>query len=73
MATVEYSPDARLEFGKLPRVSQARVTTVAERLERWPAVSGAKRLRGDLFGSYRIPGQPHVVFLLQHPQQIFSV
>jgi mRNA interferase RelE/StbE len=63
VATVYFTPSARLEFDRLPRVIRARVTIVAERLAKWPAVSGAKRLRGELFGSYRIrTGDYRVIF-----------
>ena len=38
----------------LPLVIHARVLALLERLERWPAVSGAKPLTGNLAGRYRL-------------------
>lgn len=54
MATVILAPAADREFQSLPVAVRARVTTIFERLEQWPAVSGAKPLRGVLAGRYRI-------------------
>jgi mRNA-degrading endonuclease RelE of RelBE toxin-antitoxin system len=54
MATVTMTPAAQRGFAALPRAIQIRVLAVLERLERWPDVSGAKPLRGDLAGHYRI-------------------
>ena len=42
------------EFAKLPRPIQAHVLRLAERLEHWPEVSGAKPLSGPLAGAYRL-------------------
>ncbi len=46
--------DAQSEFTRLPATIQARVVGVLERLAAWPSVSGAKPMRGDLKGHYRI-------------------
>lgn len=46
--------EAEAEFKDLPFTIQARVRKVLDRLRQWPAVSGAKALRGDLAGTYRI-------------------
>jgi mRNA-degrading endonuclease RelE of RelBE toxin-antitoxin system len=54
VAEVLLSAEAQRQFIALPRIIQARVTAVLGRLERWPAVSGAKPLRGSLAGHYRI-------------------
>ena len=63
MATVLITAEARSEFNALPRPIQARVASVFERLKNWPDVSGAKPLRGDLVGSWRIrTGDYRVVF-----------
>ena len=51
---VELTPAAATQLSGLPRVIRARVAGVLERLERWPAVSGAKPLTGNLAGKYRI-------------------
>jgi mRNA-degrading endonuclease RelE of RelBE toxin-antitoxin system len=54
MADVRLTADAQDHFNGLPRTIQTRMTKLMERLEKWPAVSGAKPLRGDLAGSYRL-------------------
>lgn len=41
-------------FDRLPGDIQPRVTRILQRLENWPEVSGAKPLRGELVGHYRI-------------------
>ena len=63
MATVALTPDAAQQFANLPRTIQPRVNQVILRLENWPDVSGAKPLRGDLAGNYRIrTGDYRIVF-----------
>lgn len=54
MASVLLTPAARGDFNALPRRVKARVLGIIERLTAWPAVSGAKPLRGDLHGQYRV-------------------
>ena len=54
MATVTYEREAVEQLGELPNVVLARMERIVKRLENWPAVSGAKPLRGDLAGHYRI-------------------
>ena len=54
MATVELTPEATKQLERLPKAVHARVIALLERLEHWPAVSGAKRLTGDLAGWYRL-------------------
>ena len=51
---VELTPAAARQLAGLPRVIRARVTRVLERLEKWPAVSGAKPLTGKLAGKFRV-------------------
>jgi mRNA-degrading endonuclease RelE of RelBE toxin-antitoxin system len=51
---VELAPAAARQLEDLPRVIRARVTSIIQRLERWPAVSGAKPLSGKLAGRHRI-------------------
>jgi mRNA interferase RelE/StbE len=42
---------------------QQRIAEIVERLAKWPEVSGAKPLRGNLHGNYRIrTGDYRVVF-----------
>jgi mRNA-degrading endonuclease RelE of RelBE toxin-antitoxin system len=54
MAKVVITPEARAEFAALPRTIQGRVYEIFERLVNWPHVSGAKPLRGELQGNFRI-------------------
>ena len=54
MATVTYEREAVEQLGELPNIVLARMERIVRRLENWPAVSGAKPLRGDLAGHYRI-------------------
>jgi mRNA interferase RelE/StbE len=62
-ATVTITPAAKLELESVPLVIRNRINDVFETLERWPAVSGVKALRGDLYGSYRIrTGDYRIVF-----------
>ena len=42
------------ELAKLSRATRERIGKLFERLEGWPAVSGAKPLSGNLAGSYRL-------------------
>ena len=54
MARVTYERDAVEQLAELPNVILARIENIARRLQNWPAVSGAKPLRGDLAGHYRM-------------------
>jgi mRNA-degrading endonuclease RelE of RelBE toxin-antitoxin system len=54
MAVLLIAPEAQTEFNELPKAVRIRLEGVFQRLERWPNVSGAKRLRGNLAGRYRI-------------------
>ena len=45
---------AREGFVRLPRVMQARVLLLFERLRRWPNVSGVRPLTGRPAGRYRL-------------------
>jgi mRNA-degrading endonuclease RelE of RelBE toxin-antitoxin system/DNA-binding XRE family transcriptional regulator len=54
VADVRLTSEAQEQFRALPRTIQARVTMLLERLEKWPAVSGAKPLRGAIAGVYRL-------------------
>lgn len=46
--------EARWQFDELPTLQKARMLKLFERLRRWPSVSGAKPLRGELAGQYRM-------------------
>lgn len=66
MARVLLAPTAARELAGLPRTVQSRMVRVFERLERWPNVSGAKPLRGELAGSFRIrTGDYRLVFRVE--------
>jgi mRNA-degrading endonuclease RelE of RelBE toxin-antitoxin system len=54
MAVVMVLPEALAQLDELPDKIVARVTRILERLRDWPDVSGAKPLRGELAGRYRI-------------------
>jgi mRNA-degrading endonuclease RelE of RelBE toxin-antitoxin system len=51
---VTIAKSAAGQFDRLPLVIQARMLRLFERLERWPEVSGVKRLTGNLAGRYRM-------------------
>ena len=54
MATVTLEPAAAQQLVALPERIKSRVVGIIARLENWPDVSGAKPLRGELAGHYRI-------------------
>ena len=54
MARVTYELEAVEQLAGLPNVVLARLENIVRRLQNWPDVSGAKPLRGDLAGHYRI-------------------
>ncbi len=63
MYEVRDTPDARSQFAALPLPIQARVAAIYQRLARWPDASGAKPMRGDLHGAYRVrTGDYRIVF-----------
>lgn len=67
-AQVLISLEAQAEFDALPTVIKARALDVFERLASWPEVSGAKPLRGEWRGHYRIRiGDWRVVFRIIAP------
>ena len=54
MANVELAPEAAKELGRLGNPILNRVHRLLEKLEDWPEVSGAKPLRGNLAGRFRL-------------------
>ena len=54
MARVTVASEAAEELESLPRPIQARIVHLFARLRQWPDVSGAKPLRGELAGRYRL-------------------
>jgi len=51
---IRYTKEAQADLIALPLTIKGRIARLVERLERWPEVSGAKPLRGNLAGRYRM-------------------
>ena len=63
MAKVILSSGAAAGFEKAPTGMIRRINDALERLEKWPQVSGAKPLRGNLKGCFRLRcGDWRIVF-----------
>jgi mRNA interferase RelE/StbE len=54
MADVDLTPEAAAQLDALHEPIHARVLRILDRLQDWPAVSGAKPLSGELSGHWRI-------------------
>jgi mRNA-degrading endonuclease RelE of RelBE toxin-antitoxin system len=54
MAQVKLTPEATEQLEQISNPIHARILKLLARLENWPGVSGAKPLRGDLTGRYRL-------------------
>jgi mRNA-degrading endonuclease RelE of RelBE toxin-antitoxin system len=54
MATVLLTPVAADGLEQLSNPIHGRILKLLVKLEQWPRVSGAKPLRGDLAGRYRL-------------------
>lgn len=54
VANVIIADEAQSQFESLPLAIQVRMEKIIVRLANWPDVSGAKPLRGELSGLYRI-------------------
>ena len=66
MVRVELTPGAAEELSELPAIIQARTLKIIRRLRDWPTVSGAKPLRRNLAGHYRIrTGDYRIQFFLR--------
>ncbi|HZU35823.1 MAG TPA: type II toxin-antitoxin system RelE/ParE family toxin [Gemmataceae bacterium] len=66
MVRVLVTPEALEQLAGLPRVIRERIGKLLQRLEKWPAVSGAKPLTGNLAGWYRLrTGDYRVRFRLE--------
>jgi mRNA-degrading endonuclease RelE of RelBE toxin-antitoxin system len=46
--------EAIADYQRLPLVIRLRVAAILEKLKQWPQVSGAKPLRGNLKGRFRL-------------------
>lgn len=63
MVSVAFSRSARKQLDALPKAIRPHVWRIVDELERWPRVSGAKPLRGDMKGRFRRrTGDYRVVF-----------
>ncbi len=66
MATVLITPAAQKQLDSVPRGIHRRIVDLIARLEAWPKISGAKPLRKEFAGSFRLrTGDWRLVF---HPQ-----
>ena len=54
MTNVLLSPEVQRQVDRLPKVIRVRVWQLIRRLRLWPEISGAKPLRGNLAGRYRL-------------------
>jgi mRNA interferase RelE/StbE len=54
MGAVRITPEAQEQAEELPLIIKARLRKLVDRLAKWPDVSGAKRLSGELAGWYRL-------------------
>ena len=60
---VRITPEALQQLDRLHEPILTRVNGIIERLEDWPEVSGAKPLRGNLKGSFRVrTGDWRIIF-----------
>ena len=65
------APEAQADVLELPVTMRARLDGVIARLEKWPNLSGAKPLRGEWKGHYRIRmGDWRVIFKVVRPNLI---
>lgn len=63
--------EAMEQMAALPTAIRARMDAVVTRLEAWPNVSGAKPLRGEWKGHYRIrTGDWRLIFKVVRPNLI---
>jgi mRNA-degrading endonuclease RelE of RelBE toxin-antitoxin system len=63
---VELTTAASSELDRLPEPIHSRVLRILERLRNWPQVSGARPLRGQLAGRFRMrTGDYRVQFSLE--------
>ena len=66
MATVKLTNEAGDQINALPQPIRRRLFEIYDRLAKWPNVSGAKPLRGNLAGNYRIrTGDYRIIFSIK--------
>jgi mRNA interferase RelE/StbE len=74
VVTVNVTEEANEQIADLPLPIQARMQAVIVRLANWPAVSGAKPLRGDLKGNFRIrTGDYRLIFRVSAAGDVLTV
>lgn len=63
---IELTPEAEEGYDQLPTRMQDRVAGLMDRLEKWPEVSGAKPLKHEWKGHYRLrTGKYRVIFRVE--------
>jgi mRNA-degrading endonuclease RelE of RelBE toxin-antitoxin system len=74
MAKVVLTPEARRQIHQLPSPIVARMEKLIARLRQWPNVSGAKSLKGNLAGRYRLrTGDYRLQFRVEQARAIVQV
>jgi mRNA-degrading endonuclease RelE of RelBE toxin-antitoxin system len=74
MASVIITDGAREQLVQVPVVIRMRILSIIDRLEKWPAVSGAKPLKRELVGNFRIrTGDYRVIFRYSKPTDTVTV
>ena len=73
MPNVSLEHDAAKQLGHLPKPMKARMVELIVRLADWPKVSGARPLRGNLAGHYRLrTGDYRVQFRVEAGQVVIE-
>jgi mRNA-degrading endonuclease RelE of RelBE toxin-antitoxin system len=68
---VKLTPEAGEQVNALPQPVRRRLLDIYARLAKWPIVSGAKPLRGNLSGNYRIrTGDYRIIFTVKGDEVI---
>jgi mRNA-degrading endonuclease RelE of RelBE toxin-antitoxin system len=74
MATVVLTPEAVRDLGDLPRPILARIDGLLQRLREWPNLSGAKPLRREMAGKFRLrTGDYRLQFHVERERRIEKV
>jgi mRNA-degrading endonuclease RelE of RelBE toxin-antitoxin system len=73
MPNVTLEFDAAKQLADLPKPIKARVIELIARLADWPEVSGAKSLRGNLAGHFRLrTGDYRLQFRIEHGEVVIE-
>lgn len=74
MVSVEITPEAAAQVVALPSPIVRRMRQLMGRLQRWPAVSGVKHLKGALAGKCRLrTGDYRVQFRVEGTRKVLEV